>query len=58
MTTKTSILEFLKKLIIATADKYIEDRQINVEQINLIDDFADYMLDNIDTLTQNVGKIK
>lgn len=48
---KTQVHELFKKFIIRCADLYIQDHDLADQDIYLIDDFADVMLDELDSLT-------
>ena len=50
MTTKDLLKEYLKKLIIYSAEEFINESEITQEDICLIDSFADFMLQQVDTI--------
>lgn len=48
--------EFLKQMIITTAEEYIEDHDLTNEHIILLDDFADALLYNLEILLERRNK--
>lgn len=50
MNSKEVLKQYLKKLIIYSADEFINEREVTEDDICLIDNFADFMLQQIDTI--------
>ena len=56
MTDINNTINFLRKLIINTADKFIEETEVSQHDIEVIDNFADCLLTNIETISIKINK--
>lgn len=50
-------INFLRKLIINTADKFIEETEVSQHDIEVIDNFADCLLTSIETISAKISKV-
>jgi len=50
MTNKDLLKDYLKKLIIYSAEEFINESDVSEDEICLIDTFADFILQQVDTI--------